>query len=85
MKAMGWRTSSTVVPHEAGGWVVRTWVAPEQGQSPPSRPPDFVHRVDFVGPTHDGSDSGVRKLHAEQVHPKPDPALSVERRTEKQE
>lgn len=83
MKLMGWRT--TVVPHGAGGWVVRTRIGARQGESLASRPPDFVHRVDFAGPTHDGSDSGIRKLRAEQVHPKPDPVIPVEPQAEEQQ
>lgn len=38
-----WR--STVVPHEDGGWVVRTWTATPAADSRPGGTPDFVHRV----------------------------------------
>jgi hypothetical protein len=54
-----WR--STVVPHEDGGWVVRTWTSTPLIDSRPTGTPDFVHRV--------AAQPGSGKLKAEQVHP----------------
>lgn len=55
-----WR--STVVPHEDGGWVVRTWTNTPPTDSRPTGVRDFVHRV--------AGDPGSGKLKAGQVHPK---------------
>ena len=54
-----WR--STVVPHEDGSWVVRTWTTTPLTAGRPSGTPDFVHRVE--------ARPGSGKLKAERFTP----------------
>ena len=57
-----WR--STVVPGQAGGWIVRTWTRTPVGDARPSGFPQYVHEVQPDA----GSSDGLRVM---QVHPIP--------------